>query len=210
MKSASIVSLPAMIFVVGLLVSAAPAETVLINRQSDLWRYFKGVREPSEGSWAWTQTDYDDDEWLTGQTPIGYGYGNVNTPLTNMVGNYTTVYLRHSFTVNNPAAVDYLELRMYYDDGFAVYINGDLAWNWNVDSPPLSYDAVANTHEALEYENFALSPFLVAGENTIAIHAVNDRVMSSDFIIDAELVAIPEPTTLLLLGLGGLMLRRKR
>ncbi len=210
MKRAIVVSVPAVILVVGLFVPAAQA-TTLINRESDSWRYFKGVREPSGGPWAWTQTDYDDDEWLTGQTPIGYGYGNENTPLTNMVGNYTTVYLRHSFTVNNPAAVDWLELRMYYDDGFAVYINGHVVWHWKVDHPPLSYGAVANDHhEATEYENFALIPFLVAGENTIAIHAVNDRMTSSDFIIDAELIAIPEPTTLLLLALGVSMLRRKR
>ena len=48
-----------------------------------------------------------------GPMPIGYGDGDDATELSDMEDNYTTVYIRRTFTLANPAGVESLSVHKY-------------------------------------------------------------------------------------------------
>ena len=81
-------------------------------------------------STTWYATSFDDSTWLAGIG--GVGFDNVSTYLpyfnldidSQMLNVNASVYLRYAFPVSNPADITSLLLRIRYDDGFAVYLNG--------------------------------------------------------------------------------------
>ena len=134
----------------------AGAGNTLIPVESD-WKYLKGTAEPSAAPGEWREVVFDDASWLAGRGTIGYGEGFLNTILSDMQDGYTTVCLRHEFTVTDPAAITSLVLRARYDDGFNAWINGvRVAWD-NVDAEDLPYDAtVGGGVDNLSYRPFVL------------------------------------------------------
>ena len=158
------------------------------------WQYFKGLAEPSEEVGAWRLADFDDTEWLTGQTAIGFGEGFIATNLSDMRGNYSTVYLRKTFDATAVDALDQLVLELKYDDGINVWINGHLVFQDNVTAEDLPYDATSiSAIEIVDFISYDLgvpAELLVDGTNVIAIQVLNASLAgSSDCFIDARLTA---------------------
>ncbi|MEM7384252.1 MAG: lamin tail domain-containing protein, partial [Verrucomicrobiota bacterium] len=82
-------------------------------------------------------------------------------------------------------------LRIRYDDGFAVYVNGGTpvasanapnALAFNSSATALHDDPQAMIYET--YDVSAAIPRLVVGDNLLAVHGLNDNLNSSDFLID--------------------------
>lgn len=121
--------------------------------------------------------------WERGRSGIGYGDDDDMTALTDMRGNYLTVYLTRTFDLADPAAVADLSLDIAYDDGFAAYLNGvevarrNLAPNARNDTPAMSpLDNPAR-------EVIDLSPFrgsLIRGSNRLSVEVHNSEPDSSD------------------------------
>ena len=154
------------------------------------WRYRKGDSEPP-GDWN-TAGFLEDGTWSTGQTPIGYGDGDDNTTLLDMEDGYTSVYLRHTFTVAPAALPAKLTLRVYFDDGAIVWINGEEVGRFNVSAGFNAYDATTPSSHEAAWEEIKIpnaADFLVEGANVIAIHGINRAIDSSDFSLDAELLS---------------------
>ena len=75
----------------------------LISDQAT-WKYFKGLSEASFPSTAWRALNFDDSGWPTGAAPIGYDPAlPMGTYLADMRSNYTTVFFRARFVVDDPA-----------------------------------------------------------------------------------------------------------
>ncbi|MHC4499493.1 MAG: CotH kinase family protein, partial [Planctomycetota bacterium] len=129
----------------------------------------------------------------------GSGYGDdISYDVeTGMYGNNATCYIRIPFIVDacDLFGLDFMTLRMRYDDGFVAYINGDRIegvyepspLRWNSDT------AGSGSHEA--GESFSVFPIsnkyissLQPGNNVLAIHGLNVSTTSSDFLISVELV----------------------
>lgn len=164
---------------------------VLIPGGSE-WRYAKGTAEPSTQPGAWRSVDFDDSDWLTGRTPIGYGENFITTELTDMRGGYSTVYLRKQFAVPSSSAFDRLLLEVKYDDGVIIWINGNLVVQDNVASSELTHDGTAEGPlENTTFVGYTLAnpaEHLVEGTNIVAVQLVNASVSgSSDCFIDARL-----------------------
>jgi len=116
-----------------------------------------------------------------------------------MKGNNTTCYIRIPFTVDacDLADIDYLTLKIRYDDGFVAYINGKRVEGVYEPSPLLwnSKTAKNGSHEADDsFDEFPISDpnyisALQPGDNLLAIHGLNVSITSSDFLISAELEA---------------------
>jgi len=106
-----------------------------------------------------------------------------------------TAYLRLPFNVANPALVQFLTLRMKYDDGFAAYLNGQLVASANAPGSPdwNSAATVARSDaDATVAQDFNLTPFaglLQPGTNVLAIRGLNASAGDSDFLILPELLA---------------------
>lgn len=152
---------------------------------------------------SWTEAAFDDAAWTAGATGIGYDRKTRTTfdPLiktdvrTAMDGINPTVYIRVPFTVDDPAAVNSLNLRMKYDDGFIAYLNGkevvrrgapaSPAWNSRALTPRVDSSAVV-----FEEYNITAQALLTQGPNVLAIQGLNDNVKGNDFLIFPELEAV--------------------
>ncbi|MCZ6796144.1 MAG: protein kinase [Planctomycetota bacterium] len=166
----------------------------LIARGSE-WRYFPGSESPSQGN-DWTQLDFDDTGWKSGEAGFGYDlnrtYENAST-LDDMRGRYTTVYVRRRFDVEDPGALERVVLRVWADDGFVAHLNGvEVGRHLAGDREFLPHDAVATakTTEPLTPVEITLEPgeSLRGGANILAIQGLNDSPGSSDFTLDAALL----------------------
>ena len=100
----------------------------MISAESNQWHYRKGQSEPPAN---WREPGFtEDDTWQVGQSCIGYSSRSgfePKTELSDMHGNYSTIYVRHSFELDTPSGyvLDTLTLRRFIDDGCIVSINGD-------------------------------------------------------------------------------------
>lgn len=169
--------------------------TTLLPAQSS-WNYRKGTNAPSTPIADWRQPVFDDSSWTPGVLPIGYGEAFITTPLADMNGLYTSVFLRQQFTVSNPAQFARLILEAQYDDGFKCWINGTLVVDGtaNMTAGEVAFGGTAIS--ALENLNFVTinlngnpGSLLNNGLNTIAIQAHNSGLAnSSDFFFDARLI----------------------
>ena len=175
----------------------------------ETWSYRKGISEASSPIENWRQQGFNQDtSWLNGAAVIGYGDGDDTTLLGDMQSNYVSVFLRKEFTLSG-AIPNELLVRVYYDDGAIVWINGQEVARLNVDSGDITHEgirasdppggspgAAVSTHPAgwVDVPITDAGNFLVGGVNTIAIHAFNDDLNSSGFSIDCELKT-PPPTT---------------
>lgn len=168
------------------IVLAAPADLVPASARD--WSYFKGTRNPPEG---WGKPGFDDAGWLRGPASVGYGDNDDATTLADMPNGYTTLFLRKTFTLADPAALrQHLILTVDVDDGFVAYLNGVEAARFNAPGKagqPVSFEAVAPMgHEAGPQIQFNLNAFkkhLVAGENVLALVALNVSKGSSDLTL---------------------------
>ena len=160
------------------------------------WRYRKGTSEASSPVTPWRRSDFDDSGWPVGETSIGYGENFISTLLGDMRGGYSTVYLRKSFDVDDPAAVGNLLLEVQYDDGFNAWINGFHVAGANVSSEELPYNGTAiSALENLDFNDFVLpdpATYLAPGTNVLAVQLHNASLGgSSDAFFDARLISAP-------------------
>jgi hypothetical protein len=187
-----------------------PEPPVEIMPTGGQFKYFEGIDdEPSGGTLDWTTLTFNDASWEVGQEGFGYERGGVggvetllNTPLEDMDGVYTSLYLRKKFSVDDPSQFSDLILNIDYDDGFFAYVNGVLAFSSvpDPDGDPetgIPFDTLGNdigaNHESSngagpgDQFTISLSDFpglLSAGNNNIlAIHGLNTGLDSSDFVL---------------------------
>jgi len=113
-----------------------------------------------------------------------------------MLGVNASLYVRVPFTVGDPAELTGLVLAVAYEDGCAAYLNGaevarrnaPAAAEWDSSAP-----GDRALQDALELETIDLAgrlDLLRAGENVLAIHALNDSVTDGEFLIAAELTGL--------------------
>jgi hypothetical protein len=161
-----------------------------------VWRYFKGEAEPSangagQPTTVWATPSFDDSNWLRGATGLGYGDGDDATVLSDMRNRYTSVYLRHRFTVDDPTQFAGLILEVGYDDGFVAYLNGtEIARSETMEGrgmPPTFDQTADGSHEVTEgIDSVSLAPYLgllQPGENVLAVQTHNSSQGSSDLSI---------------------------
>jgi hypothetical protein len=157
---------------------------------------------PVDGSLGltWTQTGFNDAGWLSGTTGIGYDYpGYIGLDVGAMRNVNQTVYARVPFTVANPAAYQFLTLRLRYEDGVIVWLNGTQVLADNAPaSPSWNSGATANRDDALavQFRDFDLTPhlgLLNAGPNVLAFQVLNNGLSSSDILLSPVLAASTSP-----------------
>lgn len=171
--------------------TAGGDDSTLISGGSS-WKYFKGVSEPSEIPGAWKFRDFDDSDWGEGEAAIGFGEGFLNTNLTDMRGNYSTVYFRKTFNIENPTQVGSVLLSAQIDDGFNAWINGKHVASTNVSGPELPYDATAErSGENKDFEDYPIANtggLILEGKNVLTFQLLNGSLNgSSDAFFDATL-----------------------
>lgn len=194
----------------GFSILRSSADTPLVA-YSDAWRYHKGTNAV-QANWKTMADSGLDTTWPTGNG--GFGYADnpselalVQTPLTDMAGRYTTVFMRRTFDVT--AAVDpalHLALTMDFDDGFIAWLDGVYLTSVNSPGAPAepAYTAVAsgsresslgNTspNPAVTYDLGAVGSRLSVGSHVLALVGLNQSSGSSDCIQLARLSLVEPP-----------------
>ena len=170
-----------------LIESGAPSKTKIPTDEAD--------------ALTWTEVDFDDSQWLSGTTAIGFDSSPKYKPLLGtdtrdaMRRINATAYIRIGFNLEDPQQYQKLKLSMKHDDGFIAYLNGQRVAEKNAPvSPTWNSSATTNSGEAdvNEFEVFDISKHinkLKEGANILAIHGLNGSTGSSDFLIMPELHA---------------------
>lgn len=147
------------------------------------WHYLVPTGQPAVD---WIEQEFDDSLWPEGPSGFGYGDGDDAT----LVSSTPSLYLRHTFSVQELDSWLDVDFLMDYDDGFVAYLNGIeiargnagqsgefIAWNQNL----------TTDHEAVLYSGgipptfeFDFPNLLVEGDNTLAIELHNVNPTSSD------------------------------
>lgn len=147
------------------------------------WKYRE---DGSSAGPQWMTPEFDDSTWKTGTGVIGYGTGDETTvlqapplgqdkPLTN--------YFRTTFDVADPAAIQDLAFAFSYDDGIAIYLNGQEVLRHNL---ALGADHTKPATRAFgsslgHFEHASLDPkFLKPGKNTLAVEVHQVSMWSAD------------------------------
>ncbi len=100
-----------------------------------------------------------------------------------------TALMRVPFVVTNPGSYDALALRIGYDDGVVVWLNGSEIARRN--APAILDHASAATHASNRVEMIPLgAQLLVSGTNLLAVHGLNINASDDDFFMGAELATI--------------------
>lgn len=164
---------------------------------------------------SYTEVNFDTSSFTSSPNGAGFGYetnpnsGTSYLPLIELEAvipdNTTSVFARYEFDLANPDEISQLLFRPTFDDGFIAYLNGVEVASFNAPNGTPSFNSFATNQrpdsEVLNEDSdtrveFDLSEFigqLNAGENVLAVHALNERG-SSDFLFIPELVALNRVT----------------
>ncbi|MEM7263017.1 MAG: hypothetical protein AAF488_13575 [Planctomycetota bacterium] len=185
-----------------------PDEVVRAVEEGDSWFYRIGD-QPVAFDWAETDFDADGAGWLDGPSGLGYGDEDDATDLPEMQNLALTLYARTEFEVSGADDVQYLIMRIRYDDSYVAYLNGIEVSRANLIGDPPAFDEPASDlheitggagtfDESIDLTQFA--EFLDEGTNVLAIEVHNASLESSDLSLSAEIdyasgsVEKPEPS----------------
>ena len=159
------------------------------------WKY---LDDGSDQGTAWRSPGFDDSSWSAGDGQFGYGDGDEETTVSyggDPNDKHVTTYFRHAFESTTGASE--LTLRLLFDDGAAVYLNGaevlrqDLALG-------AAYDTLASAERSdLEdaWTNWSIDPSLLFdGTNVIAVEVHQYAVDDPDVSFDLQLLGLPGPS----------------
>ncbi len=155
----------------------------------------------------WTNPTFDDSTWTSGAGGVGYerGSGQYDNYFNIDVGAemyeiHPSCFIRIPFTLTNPDKINKLTLKMRYDDGFIAYLNGVEVTRENFSGAPAWNSGASGIHDdnaAVVYQNINISAHvdrLIAGQNILAVHALNYGSDSTDLLI-SPLLDAAEVTT---------------
>jgi hypothetical protein len=149
------------------------------------WKYRKGTAAFSDPPLEWIDPEFDDSEWLVGESPLGFRFLGLNTVLGDMRGNYTSVAARATFPITREFldSPEDVYFGITFDDGFCAFLNGVELDRENCPDD-LTWDAVA-TIERIGPEKVIAIPrdLLVVGENLLAVVGFNRAAGNNDFFL---------------------------
>jgi galactose oxidase len=157
------------------------ASTYIAVPFGSFWRFDDRNIDPGP---SWTSASFNDSAWREGPGQLGYGDGDEHTVLVRPATAQPSIYFRKKVALTSaPSAA---RLRVRFDDGFAVWVNGRLVASRNVGSTAHSAYATSSAENALVQVDLDASAF-VSGENTLAVMIKQRGPDSSDVSFDLEL-----------------------
>ena len=150
------------------------------------YKYFAATEEPDAD---WLMPGFDDSSWAQDTGSIGFGYNNMATEIDE---SSASLYLRYKFYIENKELTQEINLSANFDDGYIAYLNGKEILRVNIndtiktvaynDITERSHERVSTSYSVLGYyfDYPALDTLLVNGENTLAVHVLNDSLYGSD------------------------------
>ena len=202
---------PNILILVSLLILKATSfSDVIINeistKQTERVLRWDERNQPFAGTWpAWWMREFDNSEWISGRTPIGYDLGNIRTNVKDWLNGISpSLYVIKKFQVNkeDSSSLRPLLLRINYNDGFIAWLNGkEIARanngvkNSHIYWDQVSYRANSTSARLTNIRVGTADDLLIDGENTIAIQLNNHNPLTSlrlDFAINIDETGTPD------------------
>jgi hypothetical protein len=162
------------------------------------FKYLKGIDAANLRA-DWMTSAYTPTGWSDGVMPFRFGDGTGGTLLSDMLNNYTTLYMRSSFNAQNINELKDVVFSVNFDDGFVIWINGEEVFSVNAPLDLTYTSGATNTGEFGTFHTYRLPAHdipLKEGENLIAIQGLNVSRTSTDFYFDMTINAVlPLPQT---------------
>lgn len=147
---------------------------------------------------SWQQIGFDDSSWTQAQTGLGFGYdfpgfiGAGGDTRSAMFNTSASAFIRIPFQVEDPSEVVTMDLDLFYEDGFAAYLNGELIASSNIPLP-LSFDSGATTQREIRIDDVMevfpvdFAGKLRQGQNVLSFQMLNSSALSSDVLLVPKL-----------------------
>jgi len=158
------------------------ASTYVAVPFGSFWRFDDSNVDPGP---AWTSASFNDATWREGPGELGYGDGDEHTVLRKSSPSQPSVYFRKKLSVEG--AVQAASLRVRFDDGFVVWVNGTQVLSRNVLSAAHSAYATRNSGDNATVEATIPASAFVSGVNTLAVMVKQVDGTSTDVSFDLEL-----------------------
>ncbi|MGK0188331.1 MAG: hypothetical protein ACI9R3_004123 [Verrucomicrobiales bacterium] len=156
-----------------------------------IWRF---LDDGSNQESAWQAAAFDDSNWQSGPSSLGYGSDNEDAGTTVGFGadssnKQPTTYFRTTVDIQDPSIFFGFLLRVKYDDGVAIYINGSEQLRQNLAAGAAFDDFAQGTiGDEGGWKDITLpTTALRAGTNTIAVEIHQGSATSSDIRLDMVL-----------------------
>jgi len=175
-------------------------------------KYFIPTDDSLGDTWKQSPTEFDDSAWASAVGGLGFetGGGTLEPIITTNIADAmksvnASGFFRFPFQFDaRDQQIILMHLRVHIDDGFVAHLNGveigsfrkpaNLQWNSTATSSPSRSDR-ETIENAIVIDVSAYRAAIIDGENVLAIQGMNSNVDSSDFVIDAELLAEVQDTS---------------
>jgi hypothetical protein len=165
--------------------SSLPPRPRVLVAAAGQWQ-FNDFGAPVESNWRTNLDEF----WFNGSAPLGYGGGEQTTvSFGDDFNKYPTTYFRKAFT--NTATLTNLALRVCFNDGIAVYLNGTEILRRNLNSAAVyeTYATRSNTNAARCWFSVPVNPALLRrGTNYLAAEVHRADPDGPTLVFDAQLV----------------------
>ena len=175
----------------------ATNENVIFDKNTE-WSYYD---QGSLDGQAWTSSIYNNNDWMSGDSPLGYYTGdNNNSRGYNTILDYgydasnkrPTYYFRKTFDLaTTPSESDVMVFDYIVDDGFIIYVNGKEAGRYLMPSGNVGYGTYASSHAVGNPDTGSLTldaSLFKQGTNVVAVEVHNNSGSSSDIYFEASLI----------------------
>jgi len=163
-----------------------------------IWKY---MDDGSNQGTDWVAPNFDDSQWGSGPSPLGYSDSGGRFPATtNSFGpdpnnKYITTYYRHSFLLTNVTGYILFEPVIQRDDGIVVYLNGREIFRNNLPNGTITYttlaSAIASDDGTSTYGVIPSNSLFVEGTNVFAAEIHQNVVNTPDSWFELYMLAVP-------------------
>jgi len=171
--------------------SSESAMNAIINAGAE-WKYHdKGENLGTD----WSQMDYADDLWASGNAQLGYGDSDETTIVSyGGDGNnkYITTYFRKTLELTENLNFQSCTISLLVDDGVIAYLNGTEIARINMPEGLINYLTTVPNYIVDEnaFTNFNVPvELLIGGTNVLAVEVHQNNASSSDLSFDCEMKA---------------------
>ncbi len=164
------------------------ASQILLPKQS-VWKYRDNGIDPG---YDWVLPEFNDSTWRTGPAPLGYGEPYIATKVRfgpDPLNRRLTTLFRKDFDYPVGLPLRQIKIRVLYDDGFSLQINGGTVFSSNADAE-YGTPAYSDREAGLVYEEFILEPWQwqpQIGRNVVAVDVHQSGPTSNDLAFDMEI-----------------------
>jgi len=178
---------------------ALPRQTQVDRLIGSKWKYDDSGRDLGT---EWREVDFDDADWDSGYSPLGYGDDDIATVIEfgpNEKRKHITSYFRAEFEVTEDLGETDSLASLRCDDGAIIYLNGKEVIRYNmpvgdIDYRELSLEMISGQEESIFISYSIDSKDIKKGRNVLAAEVHQRAGISSDLIFDLRFILTSKPS----------------